>query len=134
ASSAGKLEKVRLLAEYLQSLDRNCVPPLAIWFTGLPFAPGENRVLQVGWALLRDALCSVSSVDEEEFHHVYLKHSDLGETAQELLERRFSVQPDDVSQADWAGQGTGAPLEVMEVQELFAALQSARGPSEKLPL
>src|SRR5204863_8971712 len=115
ASSAGKLEKVRLLAEYLQSLDRNCVPPLAIWFTGLPFAPGENRVLQVGWALLRDALCSVSGVDEEEFHHVYLKHSDLGETAQELTERRPARRE--------------APLTLPAVQALFEALTDARGPS-----
>jgi DNA ligase-1 len=34
---------------------------------------------------LRDALCSVAGVDETELHHVYLKHSDLGETAFELF-------------------------------------------------
>ncbi|HEY0549728.1 MAG TPA: ATP-dependent DNA ligase [Verrucomicrobiae bacterium] len=120
AGTPGKLEKVRLLAEYLRSLERDCVPLVTIWFTGLPFAPGENRVLQVGWALLRDTLCTVVAVNEQSFHHVYLKHSDLGETASELFAAR-------------AGRVRGS-MSIAEVQALFDALQSARGPSAKLPV
>jgi len=120
-ATPSKLEKTRLLAEYLQSVERDYVPVVTIWFTGLPFAPGENRVLQVGWALLRDALCSIAAVDENEFHHIYLKHSDLGETAFELFERRNGA----------AGQGVQT---LREVHTVFEALQSARGPSAKLPL
>jgi DNA ligase-1 len=147
ASTPGKLEKVRLLAEYLQSLDRQCAPLVAVWFTGLPFPPGENRVLQVGWALLRDALCSIVGVDENEFHHVYLKHSDLGETAAELFERKpergcveDQPQPDRDSktlrlvQDDTAALRLARMLSLLEVQALFDALQSARGPSAKFPL
>jgi DNA ligase 1 len=182
ARTPGKLEKVRLLSEYLQSLERDCVPLVAIWFTGLPFAPGENRVLQVGWALLRDALCAVSGANENEFHHVYLKHSDLGETAAELVEglrvrengalvadeRAVPPHPNPLPQgegtthsvsreserahssSDWmtdslsprerAGVGGDDALayrsifSLLEVEALFEALQSARGPSAKLPL
>ncbi len=141
ARTASKLEKVRLLAEYFRSLERDCVPLVTIWFTGLPFAPGENRVLQVGWALLRDALCAVAGVDENEFHHVYLKHSDLGETASELFERwsgkagRSLLTPpeDDASLRDGAVR-TPRPTSVEEIQALFDTLQTARGPSAKLPL
>jgi DNA ligase 1 len=121
-----KLEKTRLLAEYLQSVERECVPLVTIWFTGLPFAPGENRVLQVGWALLRDALCAIARVDENEFHHVYLKHSDLGETASELFERMDRSRNE-------AATRRGI-LSLSEVHALFEALQSARGPTAKLPL
>lgn len=130
AGTPGKLEKVRLLAEYLQSLERDCVPVVTIWFTGLPFAPGENRVLQVGWALLRDALCAVAAVDEPSFHHVYLKHSDLGETASEL----FAGKVDGLALRSHAAAARPAPLGIAEVQALFDALQSARGPSAKLPV
>jgi DNA ligase-1 len=137
AGTPSKLEKIRLLAAYLKTLERNCVPAVSIWFTGLPFAPGENRVLQVGWALLRDALCAVAGVDETEFHHVYLKHSDLGETAFELFQQR-----DQRNQATplLDGVQTDQPTarrrtaSVPEIQALFEALQSARGPSAKLPL
>ena len=123
-----KLEKTRLLAEYLQSVEPAYVPVVTIWFTGLPFAPAENRVLQVGWALLRDSLCSITNADEDGFHHVYLKHSDLGETASELLERmrRGESENETVRQR--------AVLSLLDIQALFEALQSARGPGAKLPL
>ena len=121
ARPPSKLEKVWLLAEYLQALDAQCGPAAVVWFTGLPFPPGENRVLQVGWALLREVLCSIADVDEDEFHHVYLKHSDLGETAAELFERRGAL-------------GTVRPIPIGEIQALFESLQNARGPSAKFPL
>jgi DNA ligase 1 len=138
SATPSKLEKIRLVADYLKSLERAGVPIVSIWFTGLPFAPGENRVLQVGWALLRDALCAVAGVDENEFHHVYLKHSDLGETAFELFELRERRDPgtpllDAVDTGQQAPRRWRAPS-IREVQALFDALQSARGPSAKLPL
>ena len=117
--TSSKLEKVRLLSDYLTSLTVGVIPTVTIWFTGMPFAPSADRVLQVGWALLRDALCEVVEVDEREFHHVYLKHSDLGETAAELYQRRHV--------------GT-TKLGIQEVHALFESLQSARGPSSKLQL
>jgi DNA ligase-1 len=118
--TSSKLEKVRLLGEYLASLDAGVVSTVTIWFTGMSFAPSEDRVLQVGWALLRDSLCAVAKVEEREFHHVYLKHSDLGETAAELFQRRQF--------------GLRTRLSIQEVHALFESIQSARGPSSKLQL
>ncbi len=116
ANTSSKLEKTRLLAEYLASIDAS-VPFVTTWFTGLPFAASENRALQVGWALLRDAVCTVARVSEEEFHHVYLKHSDAGETAFELF----------------ACRKPSRALSLAEIQELFERLFDARGPSTKRP-
>ena len=55
----------------------------ATWFSGRPFPATQNKVLQLGWAVMRDALCAVGGVDETAFHQTYLKHSDPG-VAQEF--------------------------------------------------
>src|SRR5262249_21393546 len=86
AGTSSKLEKVGLLAEYLRTV---AAPgPVATWFTGTPFPPSQNRVLRLGWAMLSDALCAVSALDPSALRQVYLKHSDLGETALEILQGR----------------------------------------------
>jgi DNA ligase-1 len=118
AADTGKLEKVRLLAEYLRQLNGMALECAATWFTGRPFAPSQNKVLQLGWAALRDALCAVTGVDEASFHQIYLKHSDLGQTAAEILEHR------PVSAALW----------IEDVANAFQQLYVARGPLAKTPI
>ena len=120
AQTSGKLEKVRILAGYLASLRPASVRPAAVWFTGYPFAPSHNKVLQVGWAQIRAAICARAQTSEEEFNLVYLKHSDLGETACELLSR--------------PGQPLAENLTLEAVQDLFRRILSARGPLAKGPL
>ena len=50
AATPAKLEKIRLLAEYLRSLEPDQLPIAAIYFTGKPFAQSDVRTLQVGWS------------------------------------------------------------------------------------
>ncbi|SPE50590.1 putative DNA ligase [Verrucomicrobia bacterium] len=113
-----KLEKVRLLSEYLRALRGQALGWAVPWFSGRPFAAAQNKVLQLGWAILRDALGAVSGVDASEFHQVYLKHSDLGRTAFELLHGRQAVPG----------------LSLGQVNETFEKLAAARGPLAKTPL
>jgi DNA ligase 1 len=117
-SDPGKLEKIRVLADYLRSLRGEALDWAATWFTGRPFGAASNKVLQLGWAALRDALCSATGIDEASFHQVYLKHSDLGATAGEILEHRH----------------THPSLTLEEVGEIFRQLQVARGPLAKTPI
>src|SRR5262249_44074011 len=86
-STSKKLEKTRWLAAYLKSLATSEVGFVTPWFTGSPFPSTQNKVLQLGWAVIRDALCAVGELDHAGFGQVYLKHSDLGETALEILQR-----------------------------------------------
>ena len=58
-------------------------------------------------------------MDENDFHHVYLKHSDLGQTAFEILSHRPAIVPF---------------LTIASVSAAFAKLHAARGASGKLPL
>ena len=117
-ADARKLEKTRLLADYLRQLPAEALGPAATWFTGRPFAGSQNKVLRLGWALLRDALCSLAQIDESLFHQVYLKHSDLGQTAAEILEHHLAR----------------ASLLVSQVDGIFHQLYAARGPLAKLPI
>jgi DNA ligase-1 len=118
-ATAKKLEKIQLLADYLKSLEVEALAPVNTWFTGHPFPPSQNKVLQLGWAVIRDALCVVGGMNHAEFGQVYLKHSDLGETAAEILPR---MAP------------TSAALTIGAVETLFQQLYAARGPLGKLPL
>lgn len=118
-STSSKLEKIRLLSEYLKQLNSEHLPLVTTWFTGAPFPSNANKVLQLGWALLRDAISAVSQVGEMEFHQVYLKHSDLGETVQELFSHRPEIQP---------------ILAIDEVNAFFHQLHGARGPTSKKPI
>jgi DNA ligase-1 len=118
ASNSSKLEKVRLLAEYLRGLKGNAIGIAATWFSGRPFPATQNKVLQLGWAVLRDALCSVGRMDAAAFNQVYLKHSDLGETASEVLQKNAAAPS----------------LSVEQVDDLFQKIQAARGPLAKTPL
>ncbi len=67
---------------------------------------------------MRDALCAVGGVDESAFHQTYLKHSDPGETAAEILQHRQIVPT----------------LSVQEVSAIFTKLHAARGPLAKTPI
>jgi len=118
AETSSKLEKIRILSEYLRTLKPEAVRLAATWFSGRPFPSNQNKVLQLGWAILRDSLCAVGGLDQASFHQAYLKHSDLGETAMEILESR-----------QWAPL-----LSLEEVDAFFHKIQGARGPLGKTPL
>jgi len=120
-ADTGKLQKIKILADYLRGLGGPEVSLTATWFTGRPFPANQNRVLHLGWAVLRDALGSASRTDQATFHQVYLQHSDLGETAAQLLaSRSHSAQ--------------NRKLALTDVDALFQSLHSARGPLRKTPL
>jgi DNA ligase-1 len=118
SSDPRKLEKIRLLGEYLRSLKGESLGFAAAWFTGRPFPSSHNKMLQLGWAVLRDALCAIGELDEAALHQIYLKHSDSGETAMEVLQHKPS-QPN---------------LSIAQVNELFLKLQATRGPLAKTPV
>jgi len=115
ASDSRKLEKIRILSEFLRGLKGGAIAPATTWFSGRPFPGSHNKVLQLGWAVLRDSLRAVAKVEEEALHAGYLKHSDIGEVALELLQER-RVKPS---------------LTIEHVNQLFQKLHSARGPLAK---
>ena len=115
AATTAKLEKVRLLAEYLRTLNSVQLPIVTTYLTGRAFAQSDLRTLQVGWAVIYRALVAATKISDAEFHRIAATHGDLGKTAFEVLETRTKPQP----------------FSILESRDLFETLHRARGPIAK---
>ncbi len=92
-ATTSKLEKTRLLAEYFAGLDDARLPLAAIFFTARPFAERDQRKLNLGYAVIRDALIGLAGVGEDALGDSYLRHSDIGDVIEEVLHGRTHPAP-----------------------------------------
>jgi DNA ligase 1 len=118
AATPAKLEKVRLLSDYLRTLDREQLPIAAIYFTGKAFAQSDLRTLQVGGSIIYRAIMSAANLSEAEFRRIAHSHGDAGKTAFEALEGRTEPKP----------------FTILQAKAFFEQLQKARGPIVKTEL
>src|SRR6266699_199029 len=118
AVTPAKLEKVRLLAEYLHTLNNEQLPIVTTYLTARAFAQSDLRTLQIGWVVIYRALLAATKISDPEFHRIAASHRDLGKTAFEVLEGRTKPQPFSIS----------------ESHEFFEKLHRARGPIAKAEL
>jgi ATP-dependent DNA ligase I len=117
-ATPAKLEKIRLLSDYLRGLTNEQLPIATTYFTGRAFAQSDPRILQVGWAVIFRALQDATKIGDSDFHGIATRHGDAGKSAFEVLDGRTSPQP----------------FGILESAELFQNLQSARGPIAKAKL
>ncbi|MGH2348435.1 MAG: ATP-dependent DNA ligase [bacterium] len=115
SGTTSKLEKVRLLAEYLPALSDPELRIACTFLTGSTFPAGDSRKLNVGWSAIVDALFEVSGAAAEALDQSYLQHGDLGMVAHELL-----------SQKSNAGLFR-TPLTLLEVDRMFSQMSAAEG-------
>src|SRR2546421_2933584 len=80
-----KLEKTRLLGEYFAGLDDQTLPLAAVYFTARPFADRDQRKLNLGYAVIRSAVCDLAGVDDDALGASYMRHSDVGDVIEEVL-------------------------------------------------
>jgi DNA ligase 1 len=113
ASTSSKLEKVRLLAEFLSRTDGDEVALAARYFTGSIFPTGDERTLNVGGAAFSSVLRDVSGADDDEIRRAWRRHSDTGDVTRDLLERREALPT--------------TPIPLLELDRSFAEISSARG-------
>ena len=92
-ATASKLEKTRLLGEYFATLDDETLPLAAVYFTARPFADRDQRKLNLGYAVIRNAVCDLAQVDEEALGESYMRHSDVGDVIEEVLESHTHPHP-----------------------------------------
>ncbi|HXM52920.1 MAG TPA: ATP-dependent DNA ligase [Candidatus Binatus sp.] len=85
-ATSSKLEKTRLLGEYFASLDDETLPLAAVYFAARPFADRDQRKLNLGYAVIRNAVCELAQVDEEALGESYMRHSDVGDVIEEILQ------------------------------------------------
>jgi len=118
AATPAKLEKIRLLADYLRTLEPDRLRIAATFLTGKPFAQTDQRTLQTGWAIIYRALLAASGRGNAELRRIASSHGDASKAAFEAL----------------AGRTTPAPFSLGEAQALFKALHETRGPAGKTEL
>jgi len=118
AATAAKLEKVRLLSEYLRTLNSEQLPVVTTYLTGRAFAQSDLRTLQVGWAIIYRALLAATKISDAEFHRIAASHGDLGKTAFQVLDDRTAPEP----------------FSILDSRDLFVKLHRARGPIAKTEL
>ena len=140
AATTKKLEKIAIVAHYLQSRPIGEASVAAVFFSGKPFPAWEETTLQVGRRLLWQVVQELSGKSDKELTVAYRKHGDLGAAAAEVL-------------SDAAVVGTGARpgkakldseaehnvsnndgLGVQELQATFRKTAAARGPKAKAVL
>ena len=85
SQTRSKLRKRELLAAYLRSLPADDLRIACTLFAGRPL-PGADDRLGLGWAQVSAALTSVAHADDSALEASYLRHSDLGDVAAELME------------------------------------------------
>lgn len=109
-----KLEKERLLADYLRSLDDASLELAVVFFSGSPFPRREERVTGVGGAAISGAVSEVTGRNAEEVWANYGKYGDAGDTIAESF-------PDDPSRT----------ITLSELGEHFDRIAATAGATEK---
>jgi DNA ligase-1 len=115
AATPAKLEKVRLLADYLQTLNSEQLPTVTTYFTGRAFAQSDLRTLQIGWSVIVRALLGAAKITETELHRIAASHGDLGKTAFDVLDGRTAPKP----------------FAISDSKKIFNELHRVRGPISK---
>ena len=117
-ATAAKLEKVRVLADYLRTLDEEQLRIATTHFTGRAFAQSDLRTLQLGTSIIYRAIMAAAKLNEVEFRRIAHSHGDAGKTAFEALDGRTEPKPFTLRQS----------------RDFLEALQKARGPVAKTNL
>src|ERR1041385_6660818 len=119
AATTKKLEKTRLLADYLKSVPAEEAAVAAVFFSGRPFPMWEETTLQVGGRLLWQIVEELSGKSDQELTAAYRKYGDLGAVAGAVL-------PDE------RGRRTSqSELSPIKIQQAFREIAAARGPAAK---
>jgi DNA ligase-1 len=113
-ATRSKNAKRDLLAAYLRDLPETDLAAATVFFAGRPLVDPTAK-LGIGWVQQGAALAAASGADADAIRAAYLRHSDFGDAAADLLTARS---------ADGLGVG--------DVADAFAAIASASSADERV--
>ncbi|HEU4863244.1 MAG TPA: ATP-dependent DNA ligase [Candidatus Limnocylindria bacterium] len=113
-ATRSKNAKRDLLAAYLRDLPETDLAAATVFFAGRPLIDPTAK-LGIGWVQQGAALAAASGADADAIRAAYLRHSDFGDAAAELLTAR---SPDG--------------LRVGDVADAFAAIASASSADDRV--
>ncbi|MBI2184436.1 MAG: ATP-dependent DNA ligase [Thaumarchaeota archaeon] len=88
ASTPSKLKKIEILSEYIRSISASDLSFACRMLCGYVFPRGSEKELFVGYANVIRTLQELCTTSDKEFSRLYLKHGDLGKTAEELYAKQ----------------------------------------------
>ena len=112
AATRSRLEKAAHLQILFSHLDDADLARAARYLSGRAFPLSDQRVLNVGYANVRDALLALVPTPEEEYSRLVVRLADMGDVAYELLSRRPDPPP---------------TLTLADLADLFDRLAAASG-------
>jgi len=121
ARTTKKLEKRRIVADYLRSRTPDEAAVSAVFLSGRPFPAHAETTLGVGGTQLWRAVQELSGKSEAAMTAAYRRHGDLGAAAFDILS---ATHP----------QPSSRQLNVIQVEETFHQIAAARGVAAKLRL
>jgi DNA ligase-1 len=117
-ATRSKNAKRDLLSAYLRALGADDLAAASAFFAGRPLLDPTAK-LGMGWVQQGAALAAASGADEDAIRSAYLRHSDFGDAAGDLL-------------AD--AEPAGDPLTVREVADAFASIAAAASAEERVAI
>jgi DNA ligase 1 len=115
-TATGKLDKIRLLANFLRVLRANDLRHVAVWLTGQAFPRCDERRLHVGPALIRQSLSESAGIPQAMVRAASMRNNDTGLTVAGLLAGR---------------PGPYVAHTIGQVAAIFASISSKTGPLAK---
>jgi DNA ligase 1 len=104
------LEKTRIVAAYLRSLEDDDLRRAATFMSGRAVGQSQRRTLGLGWSAISKVVTTVSGRDPDVLGAIFRKHSDIGDWAGEALEGRTKPEP----------------VSLREVEQALDAIRTAR--------
>ncbi len=112
-----RLEKLRILGEYLSSLSDDDLLIACRFLSGQPFPNADERTLNVGFSVASTVLIELSGIDPAQYGALAIRLGDLGDVAAQILPAQPSAQ--------------GERITLRSALESFEAIASTRGTGKK---
>ncbi|MCS4537309.1 MAG: ATP-dependent DNA ligase [Thaumarchaeota archaeon] len=91
-ATSSKTEKVSILSGFLAQLNEEELPLVCRYFSGYLFPRWTEKEVFAGYSLLWNMVAELCSMNPRDLGEVYRKYGDLGDVAEEVLEKKV-VQP-----------------------------------------
>src|SRR5438477_5272332 len=83
--TASRLEKLRILGEYLSGLSEDDLQVACRFLSGSPFPSSDDRTLNVGYSAVSGIILELSGADPRRYGELVLRLGDPGDAAAEVL-------------------------------------------------
>jgi DNA ligase-1 len=114
-ATSSKNEKVSVLSAFLSKLNKEELPVVCRYFSGYLFPRWTEKEVFAGYSLLWNTVADLCSIDPRDLAAVYRKYGDLGDVAEEVLEKK-TIQPLFKRQ-----------LAILDVQQIFESMSRMSG-------